>query len=86
MKDMRGHLLVRFCEIRLREYRLELFVGTFEVGDFVIALKVPDSGCDLVDQIVIVRGDQYCPWVALQRDVQRVDRLQIEMVRRFVQH
>jgi hypothetical protein len=34
---------------------LVFLVRAFEVGDLMIVLEVPDPGCDLVDQIVIVR-------------------------------
>ena len=52
----------------------------------VVALEVPDAGGDFVDQIVIVSDQQHRALVRLQRDVERVDGFEVEVVRRFVEH
>ena len=51
---------------KLDEDRLKFLVRAFEVGDRVVLLKVPDSGCDLVDQVVIVGSNQHSTWITLQ--------------------
>ena len=45
---------------------LVFLVGSFEVGDLVIALEVPDAGGDFVDEIVIVADEEDCTLIALQ--------------------
>ena len=52
----------------------------------MIALEVPDAGSDLIDQIVVVRDQQDRTLIALQRNVERVNRFQIEVVRRLVEN
>src|SRR6266851_2531427 len=66
--------------------RLIVLVRPFEVRDLVVALKMPDSRCHLVYQIVIVGHQQHRTVKTLQRNIQRVDRFQIQMVRRLVEH
>src|SRR5271157_6459773 len=67
----------------LGENGLVLGVGAFEIGDFVGTLEVPDAGRDLINQIFIVRDQKHGSGVALQRDIQGVDRFQVEMVGRL---
>ena len=50
------------------------------------AVEVPDSGGDFFQQIVIVRDQEQRSLVLLQRDIQRVDGFQIEVVGRLVEH
>src|SRR5215469_5345393 len=52
----------------------------------MVVLEVPDTGCDLIDQIVIVGDQQHGPLVSLQGNVQRVDRLEVEVVRGLVEN
>ena len=66
--------------------RLILLVRALEVGDLVIAFEVPHARGDFVDQIVVVRDQQDRALIALQRNVERVDRFQIEVVRRLVEN
>ena len=51
-----------------------------------IAFEVPDTRAHFVDEIVIVRHQQHRAFVALDGDVQRVDRLEIQVVRRLVEN
>ena len=62
----------------------ELFVGAFEVIDFAVA-EVPDAGGDFVDDVVVVRDQQDGAIVPLERNIQRVDGFQIEVVGRLVE-
>ena len=59
----------------------DAFLGGFELGvrateifDLVV-LEMPDAGGDFVDQVLIVGDQQDRAFVALQRDIQGVDRL-----------
>src|ERR1035438_627049 len=56
-----------------------LFVGALEVFD-VAVVEVPDAGGDFVDQIVIVGHQEHRARVLLQREVEGVDGLQIEVI------
>src|SRR5271170_508113 len=77
----------KWCKHRLHDHScLILLVSPLEVGDLVIALEVPDASCDLVDQVVIVGDQEHCPLIPLQRDIQSVDGLQIEVVRGFIEY
>ena len=49
-------------------------------------LEVPDARADFVDQVLVVRHQQHRAFVLLERDVERVDRFEIQVVRRLVQH
>src|ERR1700730_13993246 len=51
----------------------------------MITLKVPDSGGHFINQVFVVRNQEYCPLIALQRDVKRVDGLEIQVVRGFIE-
>src|SRR3984957_16151444 len=64
----------------------EFAVGAFEVFDFLAGFEVPDAGGDFVDDVVVVGDQQHGAIVFLQRDVQRVDRFQIQVVGGLVQH
>src|SRR5215469_17041061 len=64
----------------LRQHRLVLFVGALEIGELVIALKVPDSCGYFVNQVFVVRNQQNGPRIALQSNVQRIDGLEIQVV------
>ena len=46
---------------------------------------MPDAGADFVDQILIVRDQEHGALVFLQRDVQSVDRFEVQVIRRLVQ-
>src|SRR4051812_45396229 len=63
---------------------LPLRIRTLEVLD-PIRLEVPQPRGHLVDQIMIVRYQQYCSLVPLQRDVEGVNRFKIEVVCRLVE-
>src|ERR1700744_1968097 len=54
-------------------------IGSLEVLDRR-AVEVPDARRYLVDQVVIVSDQQHGPFIALQRYVERVDGLEIQMV------
>src|SRR5580704_14460633 len=69
-----------------RDGGLVFLVRALEVGDLVVALEVPDAGCHLVDQIVIVSYQKDRSLITLQGNVQRVDGFQIQMVRGLVEH
>src|ERR1700690_1008063 len=54
---------------RLRHHRLILLVHALEVGDLVIALKVPDPRRHFVDQVFVMRDQKHRPMKLLERDV-----------------
>src|SRR4051812_39884748 len=62
----------------------EFFVSAFEIGDLA-RLELPDTRADFFDEVLVVRDEQDRSLELLQRDVQRVDRLEIEVVGRFVE-
>src|SRR5579859_5669931 len=39
---------------------LVLLVRPLEVCDLMVALEVPDAGCDLVDQVVVMGDEENC--------------------------
>src|SRR5438105_920427 len=51
-----------------------------------MVVKVPYSGGDFIDQVVIVGHQQGSTLVALQGNVQRVDGFQVKVVRGFIEH
>src|SRR5437773_12408876 len=63
----------------------EVLVRSLEVFD-VPMIKMPKPRCDFVDHVVVVRHKQHRAIEFLQRNVQRVDGLQIEVVGRLVKH
>src|SRR5580704_1006544 len=65
---------------------LIFLVSPLKVGDLVVTLEVPDASRDLVDQIMIVRYQEYRPLIALQRDVQRIDGFKIQVIRRLIEY
>ncbi len=69
---------------RRRGCRHVFLVRSLEVFDRAL-IEVPDPRRHLIDQIVIVGHQQHRALIALDGDVQRIDRLQIEVVRRFVE-
>src|SRR5258708_2170223 len=50
------------------------------------ALEVPYPGRNFINQILVMRDQQYRSGVALQRNVEGVDRFEIQMVGRLVEH
>ena len=52
----------------------------------MIRLKMPDARRHFINQIVIMRHQQDRPLIPLLRNVQRVDRLQIQVIRRLIEH
>ena len=57
------------CDARfaaLDRNRLVFLVGALEIGDLVVALKVPDAGGHLIDQVFVVRDQQHGSLIALQ--------------------
>src|SRR5450631_1313780 len=62
----------------------ELLVRAFEVFDCAV-LEVPDARGNFVDQVVIVCHQEHRALVALDRDVQSVDGLQIKVICRLVE-
>src|ERR1700675_2400541 len=65
---------------RLGENGLVLAICAFEIGDFMGALEVPDSGRDFINQILVMRDQQHRSRIALQRNVEGVDRFEIQWV------
>ena len=63
---------------------LPLRVRSLEVFDLVF-VEVPQPRRHFVDQVVIVRHQQHRAFVALQRDVERVDGFEVQVVRRLVE-
>src|ERR1039457_6863944 len=49
-------------------------------------IEVPDAGSHFVDQVVIVGDQQHRALVLLEREVEGVDGLQIEVIGGFVEH
>jgi hypothetical protein len=49
-------------------------------------VEVPDSGGDFVDQIVIMGHQKHRAFVLLEREVEGVNGLEIEVVGGFVEH
>jgi hypothetical protein len=62
----------------------ELFVGALEIDDPAV-LEVPHAGADFFEQVFVVGDQQHRAVVFLKRDVERVDRLEVEVIGRFVQ-
>ena len=48
--------------------------------------EVPHARADFFQQILVVRHEQHRALILLERHVQRVDRFQVQMVRRLVEH
>src|SRR4029453_13846083 len=69
---------------RGRKRRRVLLERALEVGDLPVR-EMPDARADFLDQVLVVRDEQHRAVELLQGDVQRVDRLEIEMVRRLVE-
>src|SRR5688572_29960029 len=69
------------CDLR----RLVFLVRSFEIVNRA-AVEVPHPGADFLQQILVVRHQEDRALVFLQRHVQRVDRFQIEVVGRLVEH
>ena len=63
----------------------ELLVGSFEILQAVV-VEIPDSRGYLIDHVVIVSYEQQGARITLKRDIEGVDRFQIEMVGWFVQY
>src|SRR5215467_7805045 len=63
----------------------ELLVGSLEVLQAVV-LEIPDSSGHFIDHIVIVSYEEQGARITLKRDIEGVDRFQIEMVGWFVQY
>ena len=64
--------------------RRVLFVWALEIFNGAM-FEVPDARTDLFHQVVIVRDQQHRALVFLQGHVKRVDRFQIEVIRRLVE-
>src|SRR5258708_27139845 len=78
--------VLRLSQSFLSENGLVFTVCSLEIGDFMGALEVPDSGRDFINQILVMRDQQYCSGIALQGNVEGVDRFEIQMVGRLVEH
>src|SRR5437867_3512451 len=65
---------------------LVLLVRSLEVRNLVIAFKVPNARGNFVDQVMVVGNEKHSPVIPLQRNVQGIDRLEIEVVRGLVEH
>ena len=62
----------------------EIGVGTLEIVD-VTVVEVPDASGNFVEKIVVVGDEEDGAFVFLQRDVERVDGFEIEVVARLVE-
>src|ERR1700676_1899913 len=62
-----------------------LCVRTLEVLD-VSSSEMPDASGDFVDDIVVVRHEQYGAVIALQGDVEGVDGFKIEVIGGLIEH
>ena len=62
----------------------ELFVGAFEVVDFTVT-EMPDACGDFIDDVVVVGDQEDSAVLALERDVEGVDGLEVEVVGRLVE-
>src|ERR1700724_292458 len=69
----------------LSENGLIFAICPFEIRDFMGALEVPDSGRDFINQIFVMRDQQHRSRIALQRNVEGVDRFEIQMFVRLVE-
>ena len=65
---------------------LVLLVGALKVRNFVVSFEVPNPGSDFIDQIVVMGDQQHCTLIALQGDIESVDRFQVQVVCRLVQN
>jgi len=63
----------------------EVFVGTLEIVDMAV-VEVPDASGDFVEKIMVVCDEEDGAFVFLQRDVERVDGFQIEVIARLVEN
>ncbi len=70
---------------RLGQNCLVLLVHTLEVGDLMVSLEVPNPGGHFIDQVFVMGDQKDCPLIALQGDVERVDRFEIKVVGRFIE-
>src|SRR5882724_13721403 len=76
----RGFLPPGLCEDCL-----VLLVRAFEVSDLMVAFEVPDPGGDFIDQVFVMRDEKHRSRITLESDVKSVDRLEIQVVGRFVE-
>src|SRR5688572_16777490 len=76
-----SNALAPLCDLR----RLVFLVRPFEIVNRA-AVEVPHPRADFLQQILVVRHQEDRALVFLQRHVQRVDRFQIEVVGRLVEH
>src|ERR1700730_16190374 len=70
-----------------------LLVGAFKILNAVVgaalralALEVPHPRSDFLHDVLVVSDEQHRSFKFLERDVERVDRFQIEVVGRLVEH
>src|SRR5258708_37839592 len=66
--------------------RLVLLVSALEICDLVVSLKVPNARRYLVDQVFVMRTQEHRSLITLQRNIERVDRFQIQVVGRLIEH
>src|SRR5688572_24544943 len=72
-------------DLPILDNRAELLVRPLEVLDFAVG-EVPDARADFFHQILVVGDQQHGAFKLLKGDVQCVNRFQVEVVRRFVEH
>src|SRR5438045_8501710 len=65
---------------------LVFLVRALEVSYLVIAFEVPYSRGHFVDQIFVMGNQENRPLITLQSDVERIDRLEIQVIRRLVKN
>src|SRR5271166_194773 len=68
------------------ENGLILAISALEIGDLAGALEMPNAGRDFINQIFIMGNQQHRSGVALERNIESIDRFEIEMIGRFVEH
>src|ERR1051326_4696775 len=65
---------------------LVFLVFALEIGNTSVTLEVPNARRHFVNQILVMRDQQNRSLIALQSNVQRVDRFQVQVVGGFIQH
>src|SRR5580698_3418696 len=61
-----------------------LFVWTLEVLNRSV-VEVPDARTHFFNQIVVMCHQQYSTFITLQRNIERIDRFEIKVVRRLIE-
>src|SRR5258705_4798809 len=65
--------------------REEIGVRTLEIVDMAV-IEMPDAGGNFVEKVVVVGDEENGAFIALERDVERVNGFEIEVVGRLVKN